>query len=92
VNLGASAKWTRFLGPVSKLEIGALELSEKKWVLAVQFPGVKRHTRRVSGESGEELATFIERLKARCGATGHPVARVILTHEAGREGFWLARF
>jgi hypothetical protein len=26
----------------------------------------------------------IERLKARCGATAHPIARVILTHEAGR--------
>jgi transposase len=72
--------------------IGALELSEKKWVLAVQLPGVKRHTRHVLGASGEELATLIERLKARCGATGHPIARVILTHEAGREGFWLARF
>jgi transposase len=70
--------------------IGALELSEKKWVLAVQLPGVKRHTRHVLGASGEELATLIERLKARCGATGHPIARVILTHEAGREG--LARF
>ena len=72
--------------------IGALELSEKKWVLAVQLPGVKRHTRHVLGASGEELATLIERLKARCGATGHPIARVILTHEASREGFWLARF
>jgi hypothetical protein len=37
--------------------IGALELSEKKWVLAVQLPGVKRHTRHVLGASGEELAT-----------------------------------
>jgi hypothetical protein len=27
--------------------IGALELSEKKWVLAVQLPGVKRHSRQV---------------------------------------------
>ena len=72
--------------------IGALELSEKKWVLAVQLPGVKRHTRHVLGAGGEELATLIERLKARCGATGHPIARVIMTHEAGREGFWLARF
>jgi transposase len=44
------------------------------------------------GASGKELATLIERLEARCGATGHPIARVILTHEAGREGFWLARF
>jgi hypothetical protein len=24
--------------------IGALEMSDKKWVLAVQLPGVKRHT------------------------------------------------
>src|ERR1700731_1095658 len=55
--------------------VGALELSEKKWVLAVQLPGGKRHTRHVLGASGEELATL-----------------VILTHVAGREGFWLARF
>ncbi len=72
--------------------IGALELSEKKWVLAVQLPGVKRHSRHVLGASGDELAAFIERLKTRCTAAGHPVARVILTHEAGRDGFWLARF
>ena len=72
--------------------IGAVELSEKKWVLAVQLPGVKRHTRHVLGASGEELASLIERLKARCAAAVHPVGRVILTHEAGRGGFWLARF
>lgn len=72
--------------------IGALELSENKWVLAVQLPGVKRHTRHVLEASGEELAELIERLKARCAAAGHPIARVILTHEAGRDGFWLARF
>jgi transposase len=72
--------------------IGALEMSEKKWVLAVQLPGVKRHTRHVFGASGEELAALIERLKVRCAAMGHPIVRVILTHEAGRDGFWLARF
>jgi len=27
--------------------IGALEMSDKKWVLAVQLPGVKLHTRHV---------------------------------------------
>src|SRR3984893_5990112 len=72
--------------------IGALELSGNKWVLAVQLPGVKRHTRHVLGANGEELALLIERLKARCAASGHPITRVILTHEAGRDGFWLARF
>jgi hypothetical protein len=27
--------------------IGALEMSEKKWALAVQLPGVSRHSRHV---------------------------------------------
>ena len=72
--------------------IGALELSEKKWVLAVQLPGVNRHSRHVLEARGDELAAFVERLKARCAAAGHKIARVILTHEAGRDGFWLARF
>jgi hypothetical protein len=52
--------------------IGALELSEKKWVLAVQLPGVKRHTRNALGASGEELALLIERLKAGFAAAGNP--------------------
>jgi transposase len=72
--------------------IGALELSEKKWVLAVQLPGVSRHSRHVLEACGEGLASFVERLKARCAAAGRKIARVILTHEAGRDGFWLARF
>jgi hypothetical protein len=42
--------------------IGALELSDNKWVLAVQLPGVKRHTRHVLEANGEELALLIDRL------------------------------
>ncbi len=72
--------------------IGALELSEKKWVIAVQLPGVSRHSRHVLEACGDGLASFVERLKARCAAAGRKIARVILTHEAGRDGFWLARF
>ena len=72
--------------------IGALELSEKKWVLAVQLPGVSRHSRHVLEACGDGLASFVERLKARCAAAGRKIAQVILTHEAGRDGFWLARF
>ena len=72
--------------------IGALELSEKKWVLAVQLPGVGRHSRHVLDACGDGLVSFVERLKAKCAAAGRKIARVILTHEAGRDGFWLARF
>ena len=61
-------------------------------MLAVQLPGVSRHSRHVLEACGDGLASFVERLKARCAAAGRKVARVILTHEAGRDGFWLARF
>ncbi len=61
-------------------------------MLAVQVPGIKRHTRHILGATGEELAELIRRLKASCAASGHPISRVILTHEVGRDGFWLARF
>ena len=72
--------------------IGALELSEKKWVLAVQLPGVDRHSRLCLGRLRRHVSSFVERLKARCAAAGREIGRVILTHEAGRDGFWLARF
>ena len=72
--------------------IGALELSEKKWVLAVQLPGVDLHSRHVLDACGESLVSFVERLKARCASAGRKIAHVILTHEAGRDGYWPARF
>ena len=50
--------------------IGALELSEKKWVLAVQLPGISRHSRHLLEACGDGLASFVERLKARCAAAG----------------------
>ena len=59
---------------------------------AVQLPGSKKHTRHVVEPNGSALAELIERLKTRSGAAGKPVARVIVTHEAGRDGFWLARY
>ena len=51
--------------------IGALELSGKSWVLAVQLPGVKRHSKHVLEPRGEDLVAWIERLKARSLAAGH---------------------
>jgi hypothetical protein len=35
--------------------IGALEMSDKKWVLAVQLPGVKRHTRHGKSSPPEHI-------------------------------------
>lgn len=58
--------------------IGALELSSKKWVFAVQLPGSKKHTRHVVELSGPALMELIERLKARSLAAGRPILRTLL--------------
>ncbi len=63
--------------------IGALELSSKKWVFAIQLPGAKKHTRHVLKASGAALTELIERLKARSKAAGRPIERVILAQVAG---------
>ena len=72
--------------------IGALELSSKKWVFAVQLPGSRKHTRHVVEPNGPALAALLEKLKANGALSGRPISRVIVTHEAGRDGFWLVRF
>ena len=55
--------------------IGAIELSEKKWVLAVQLPGVGRHSRHALDARGDGLVSFVERLKAKCAAAGRKITR-----------------
>ena len=60
-------------------------------MFAVQLPSVIKHSRHVVEPNGPALAELIERLKSRSAAQA-PITRVIITHEAGRDGFWLARF
>ena len=53
----------------------------------------QRHSRHVVEARGDELAAFVERLKARCAVAGHNIKRVILTTKPGATGsgwrvFW----
>jgi transposase len=42
--------------------------------------------------SAEALAAWLDTAKARAGTAGRMVVRVVLAYEAGRDGFWLARY
>ncbi|MGB5087313.1 MAG: hypothetical protein WBO09_22575 [Methylocystis silviterrae] len=61
--------------------IGALELSSKKWVFAVQLPGSRKHTRHAVAPNGRALETLLEKLKANGALSGRPISRVIITHD-----------
>ena len=56
------------------------------------MPGIGRMSRYALAPSAEVLAAWLGTAKARAGATGRTVVRVVLAYEAGRDGFWLARY
>jgi transposase len=71
----------------------ALELSGKTWEVGAIVPGVTRRPRRrllPRGMTG--LLTRLERWRAEAAKSGRTVRRVVLTYEAGRDGFWIARY
>ena len=68
----------------------AMELSDKKWVLALgdEVRAPSRHTVQ-AGDTGAVLGV-IAKAKLRCGLGSQ--ARVHSCYEAGRDGFWLHRW
>ena len=69
-----------------------LELSVRSWLAGVRVPGVGRLSRYALAPSAEALTDWLGTAKARAEAAGKTVSRVVLAYEAGRDGFWLARY
>ncbi|HET6158720.1 MAG TPA: transposase, partial [Dongiaceae bacterium] len=71
----------------------ALELSGKSWEVGAVVPGLaRRPRRRLQARDLAELLRSIERWKSEALAMGQAIQRVTLTYEAGRDGFWIARY
>lgn len=71
----------------------AIDLSNKKWVLAAQVPGMPQtKARRTIEPTPEALMAAIDGYRARAAAAGRTIERAIATYEAGWSGFWLARW
>jgi len=71
----------------------ALELSGKSWEVGAVLPGVSRRPRRsLAPRDMIGLLKQIERWKAEALRAGCSVQRTVLTYEAGRDGFWIARY
>lgn len=71
----------------------ALELSGTSWEVGAVVPGVvRRPRRRLQARDLAELLRSVERWKSEALGAGRIVQRVALTYEAGRDGFWIARY
>jgi transposase len=71
----------------------ALELSGKSWEIGAVVPGVSRRPKkRVDVRDMTSLLAAIARWKEEANQAGRSVTRIVLTYEAGRDGFWIARY
>jgi transposase len=71
----------------------ALELSGKAWEIGAVVPGVERRPKRsVAARDMAGVLAAIERWRAEAARAGRGVRRVVVTYEAGRDGFWIARY
>ena len=71
----------------------ALELSKKRWLLAIQVPGRNKPSLHpIKGGDGEGLMAKLDAARERVAKATGQTPMVMLCYEAGYDGFWLARF
>ncbi|HMA73480.1 MAG TPA: hypothetical protein VKP67_18645 [Xanthobacteraceae bacterium] len=72
--------------------VAVVELSLKSWVVSGVVPGVKREPVKKLTADRERLLALLERWRDEAIKAGHAIKRVAVAFEAGRDGFWLARW
>ena len=69
-----------------------LEMSQSSWLAAGVVPGVERRPLKKISPDPATLLHLVERWRDQAVRAGQTVTRAVLAFEAGRDGFWLARW
>lgn len=69
-----------------------VELGLSNWLAAGLVPGLARQPLKKLGADPETLLKLIHRWRDEAAKAGHAINRIALAYEAGRDGFWLARW
>jgi len=72
--------------------VAVLEMSQQSWLAAGVIPGIDRHPLKKLAPDPAAVLQLLERWRAQAEQAGRPVTRIVLAFEAGRDGFWLARW
>src|ERR1700693_4216347 len=72
--------------------IAVIELSQKSWLVAGIVPGVERQPLKKLDTDENELLKLLDRWRVEAEKAGHKIKRIAVAFEAGRDGFWLARW
>src|SRR5690349_710650 len=72
--------------------IAVLEMSQSSWLVAGMLPGIERQPRKKLEPSPERLVAVLHAWRDEAVGAGRTITRIALAFEAGRDGFWLARW
>jgi transposase len=72
--------------------IAVIEMGLNGWLVAGFVPGVRRHPLKKIAPDQQLLLRLLQRWTQEAAKAGRPVRRVAVAFEAGRDGFWLARW
>ena len=72
--------------------IAVIEMSQASWLVGTIVPGIERHPLKKLAPDAEELLRLLYRWRDEATKAGRTVRRIAVAFEAGRDGFWLARW
>jgi transposase len=72
--------------------IAVVELSQSSWLVGGVLPGIERQPCKKLEPSPEQLLAVLHRWRDEAVRAGRTVTRIAVAFEAGRDGFWLARW
>ena len=72
--------------------IAVVELSQSSWLVAGIVPGLARHPLKKLEPDPEALLRLLRRWRDEAARAGRAATRLAIAYEAGRDGFWLARW
>jgi transposase len=72
--------------------IAVVELSQSSWLVGGVVPGIERQPCKKLDPSPERLLAMLHRWRDEAVRAGRTITRIALAFEAGRDGFWLARW
>jgi transposase len=72
--------------------IAAIELSRSSWLVGALVPGLRRDPRKKLPPGADTVLGLLHRWRDEAIAAGRKIERICVADEAGRDGFWLARW
>src|SRR4051794_18278783 len=72
--------------------IAVIEMSQSSWLVAGIVPGIARQPLKKLAPDEAALLGLLERWRGEATQAGRLITRIAVAFEAGRDGFWLARW